>query len=47
MPYSKNLGLNDKKEEITTHVNDALNGLGTGVYQAEITFDSDAFNNIN
>lgn len=39
--------LNDKKEEITTHVNDALNGLGTGVYQAEITFDSDAFNNIN
>ena len=37
----------DKKEEIISRVNDALNGLGTGVYQAEITFDSDAFNNIN
>ncbi len=34
----------DKKEEIIERINFALNDLDTGVYQAEITFDSEAFN---
>lgn len=34
----------DKKEEIIEKINFALNNLGIGVYQAEITFDSQAFN---
>ncbi len=33
-----------RKEEIIEKINFALNNLGIGVYQAEITFDSQAFN---
>ena len=32
------------QEQIKTSVTNALNELGTGTYQAEITFDSQAFN---
>lgn len=38
------LYLNDKKEEIIDSVNQKLNSLNMGKYQAEITFDSEAFN---
>jgi len=33
-----------QEKQITDIVNDALNGLGCGIYQTEITFDSVAFN---
>lgn len=36
--------LNGKKQEITKRLNDALNSVGKGYYQAEITFDSFTFN---
>ena len=40
LPYD----LDEKKQEITGNVNRALNDLNIGKYSAEITFDSEAFN---
>jgi len=37
--------LENKKAEIIDRINGALNSLNMGIHQAEITFDSEAFNN--
>ena len=38
------LDIENKKDEITSSVNTSLNSLNIGVYEAIITFDSEAFN---